>query len=97
MTDSTTAKETLLHDARMEEKGFLGFSARELKVIAWPTNGIKGSEITQRLGCSWQGAYNLLKQAMSKAGEPEDAEIKPPKVYKRWIRLGRIRRTRTND
>jgi hypothetical protein len=56
MTDSTTAKETLLYDARIREKGFLGFSAKELKVIAWRTNGIKGPETTRRLDVSRQAS-----------------------------------------
>jgi DNA-binding CsgD family transcriptional regulator len=52
----------------MREKGFAGFSARELKVIAWRTNGVKGPKIARRLGCSRQAAYTLLYQAMVKAG-----------------------------
>jgi DNA-binding CsgD family transcriptional regulator len=52
----------------MREKGFAGFSARELKVIAWRTNGVKGPEIARRLGCQRHAAYCLLNQAMRKAG-----------------------------
>lgn len=52
----------------MREKGFAGFSARELKVIAWRTNGVKGPEIARRLEVSRQAAYCLLSQAMGKAG-----------------------------
>jgi DNA-binding CsgD family transcriptional regulator len=52
----------------MREKGFLGFSARELKVIAWRTHGVKGPEIAWRLGCQRHAAYCLLNQAMRKAG-----------------------------
>jgi hypothetical protein len=31
------------------ERGFAGFSARELKVIVWRTHGVKGPEIARRL------------------------------------------------
>jgi DNA-binding CsgD family transcriptional regulator len=50
------------------ERGFAGFSARELKVIVWRTHGVKGPEMARRLGVSRQAAYNLLYQAMVKAG-----------------------------
>ena len=50
------------------ERGFAGFSARELKVIVWRTHGVKGPEMARRLGVSRQAVYNLLTQAMSKAG-----------------------------
>lgn len=51
----------------MSTRGVLGFTARELKVIAWRTNGIQGPEIARRLGLSRQGGYNVLSEAMRKA------------------------------
>jgi DNA-binding CsgD family transcriptional regulator len=69
------------HEGHATEKGFAGFSARELKVIQWRTHGIKGPEIARRLGCSRQAAYTLLSQAMVKAGVGDVA------LLTRWAML----------
>ena len=104
----------------MRERGFLGFSARELKVIVWRTHGVKGPEMARRLGIAPQNAYTLLWSAMRKAGvddvclltrwamangldEPlgpeiaEEREVPRPKVFKKRIRLGRLRRAGLNQ
>jgi DNA-binding CsgD family transcriptional regulator len=59
----------------MRNNGFLGFSARELKVIALRTNGVKGPEIARRLGVERQRAYAILWDAMKKAGVNDVASL----------------------
>jgi DNA-binding CsgD family transcriptional regulator len=52
----------------MREKGFAGFSARELKVIEWRTHGVKSPEIARRLGVNRQIAYDVLWRIYRKVG-----------------------------
>jgi len=47
---------------------FAGFSDRELKIIAWRTNGIKPPQIGKLLGISSRGAHDALWRIYRKIG-----------------------------
>jgi DNA-binding CsgD family transcriptional regulator len=65
----------LVSNSPTREKGFAGFTARELKVIEWRTHGIKSAEIARRLGIAAQHGYDIMWRIYRKVGVDDVAML----------------------